>query len=126
MSLQPTGNAVMRYYEKDQLVGTRRLYCCGYSASAKSPVISAYWPHLAFFCPTCGEIWARGIYDYDFDYEPRSNLSALHWLVESRRCPEHGDGTLLSGYLHHLSDCDKALLAREALVLSLNPHLWRG
>jgi len=126
MSLKPTGDAIMRYFEGDQLVGTRRLYCCGYSPSNGSQMISAHWPHLAFFCPTCGTIWARGVYDYSFDYSPHPNLSTLHWVVESRRCVEHGDGTLLSGYLQHLESCDKDLLAREALVLSLNPHLWCG
>lgn len=118
MSLH-SGNAILRYFERDQYIGRREVYCCGYApASGKS--VSAYWPNLAYFCPECGEIWARGIYEYGFDYQP---IPPSPWVVETRRCAEHGDGYLLVGLgdsAPHLSCCSLPLLAREALLLCLH------
>lgn len=126
MNQSPTGDAIVRYFEGSALVGQRRVYCCGYSAARGASPISAHWPHTAYFCPTCGEVWARAIYDYAFAYESLPSLQGLLWSVEIRRCPEHGDGTLLTGHLQHLSECNLGLLQREALVLSQNSHLWCG
>ena len=105
------GIALVQYFEHDQFVGTRRTYCC--SASEAGVSFSAYWPHTAYFCPKCGDLWAREIFTYEFDYAPRVRSS---WAVESRPCVSCGDGQLLSGH-HSLDNVDSALLTRELLAL---------
>ena len=117
-SPDPSGNSTVLYFENSTLVGKRETYCCGYSNSRET--VSGYWPNTAFFCPTCGEIWARAVYDHHFQYQPAPQAS---WITEGRRCPQHGDGTFLSGYSdQHLSSCSTELLHREALILCLtNP-----
>lgn len=113
----PDGNATVSYFEGSQFLGTREVYCCGY-ASTDGKRHSAYWPHTAYFCPHCGEVWARAVYDHHFAYSP---IPAASWVVESRRCPSHGDGYLLSGCNSlQLSTCSRELLAREALLLCLH------
>lgn len=108
------GKALVTYLEHGVLVGTREMYCCGYSpTSGKS--ISAYWPHTAMFCPVCGEIWGRVIYNYQFQYLPTPTLSP--WVIEIRRCLTHGDGQFLVGLDDHLLSCSPDLLRREYLVL---------
>lgn len=103
------GTATVYYSEQDVPIGTRRAYCCGYSER------SALWPNIAYFCPTCGSLWARAIYCFEFDYSPRVQLP---WVCETRRCARCGDGTLLSGYGdEHLSECSPDLLTRELLIL---------
>ena len=120
MTQNPDGNALVIYLENGAPIGTRLQYCCGYANSAGDRH-SALWPHTAYFCPVCGEIWARVIYDYQFNYVP---LVPVSWSIESRRCASHGDGTLLTGYEgEHLRSCSPELLSREALILCLrNPN----
>jgi hypothetical protein len=114
----PDGNATVQYFEGSTFIGTREVYCCGYAKSDGTRT-SAFWPHTAYFCPHCGEVWARAIYDHHFDYQPIPQAS---WVVETRRCPIHGDGLLLTGYLSDLTQCSRELLAREALLLCItNP-----
>ena len=50
--------------------------------------IPAIWHrNTAFFCPECGDIWARRVF---------ADLPPLQeWRVELRYCPRHGDGTML-------------------------------
>lgn len=111
----PSGNSTIQYFERGQFIGSRRQYSCGYSAAGVS--YSAFWPNTAYFCPHCGEIWARAIYQHEFGYTP---LVDATWITETRRCPEHGDGALLSAYYQtHLEHCSKELLHREALLLCI-------
>ena len=111
------GTAVVHYLEGNSIVGTREVYCCGYASSDGSRH-SASWPNTAYFCPVCGEIWGRAVYDYHFQYSP---VTPHNWVVESRRCAKHGDGLFLSGYgEEHLPFCSRELLAREALILCLH------
>lgn len=114
----PSGNSTVMYFEGPTFVGSREAYCCAVANGVE--IASGYWPNTAFFCPTCGEIWARAVYDHHFDYAPKI---ASPWMTEARRCPQHGDGTFLSGYSgDHLLSCSTELLHREALLLCLtNP-----
>jgi hypothetical protein len=118
-SNSPDGNATVRYFERDQYIGSRESYCCGYATSAGERH-SAYWPNTAYVCPTCGELWGRAVYEYHFAYE---SLVHAPWVVETRRCAEHGDGYFLVGLgdsAPHLSNCSLPLLAREALLLCIH------
>lgn len=113
------GNATILYFDRDQFVGERSLYCCGY-ATASGERHSAYWPNTAYFCPHCGEIWGRAVYDFKFQYSPYIRDNAP-WVIESRRCPSHGDGYFLSGLGEEsLPFCSLGLLKREAHLLCLN------
>ncbi len=114
------GNALVHYFEGSALQGTRLQYCCGYAPSSGERV-SAYWPNTAYFCPVCGEIWGRAVLVPSFQYKP---IPQTPWVVESRRCVQHGDGFFLSGYAgDHLSSCSRELLKREALILCLHQPL---
>ena len=104
------GIAEVQYFEHDSFVGTRRMYCCGYSEAGKS--YSAFWPHTAYFCPKCGDLWGRAIYSYQFDYQPIPRSS---WVVESRPCVGCGDGQFL--YAQSLEGCSPPLLLRELAAL---------
>lgn len=117
--MQVDGNATILYFDRDQFVGERSLYCCGY-ATASGERHSAYWPNTAYFCPHCGEIWGRAVYDFKFQYSPYIRDNAP-WVIESRRCPSHGDGYFLSGLGEEsLPFCSLGLLKREAHLLCLN------
>lgn len=104
------GNATIQYFEGSRYVGSRQMYCCG--AGAEGERFSAYWPHVAFFCPQCGELWGRAIYQREFDYHPRVTAE---WHVETKHCARCGDGQFLSGL--PLDGADKDLLTRELLAL---------
>lgn len=113
----PDGNATVLYFEGDQLQGSREVYCCGY-ASSSGERVSAYWPNTAYFCPHCGEIWGRAIFNHHFQYSP---IPSSPWVIESRRCVQHGDGLFLSGYdTRDFPSCSLELLRREALILCLS------
>lgn len=104
---------LIHYLERSQFIGSRESYCCGVSIAGQSH--SGYWPHTAYFCPICGEIWAREVYQHGEDYTP---IPQSPWVVESRRCVSHGDGTLLTGI--PLGDCSPELLQRELNALLVN------
>jgi len=106
-----SGIAVARYFDAGTCVGTRRLYCCGYR-DTDGASHSAYWPHTAYFCPHCGEIWGREVLSHQFNYAPIPNTP---WVLETRRCRKHGDGMFLTGKL--LEDCSTELLQREFSIL---------
>jgi hypothetical protein len=116
LSPKSTGPATVRYFEGTTFVGSREQYCCGYSPAGSTEILSAFWPHIAYFCPMCGEIWGREVLDPEFAYSPiPKNL----WALETRRCAFHGDGLFLSGLRTDslLETCSPELLRREALLL---------
>ena len=104
------GPATVQYFERDAYVGSRRMYCCGASSAGES--FSAYWPHTAYFCPVCGDLWGREVIQPEFDYAPRVSGP---WVIERRRCVEHGDGQFLVG--KDLDYVSLELLTREFLAL---------
>lgn len=110
------GNATVQYFEGRRFVGEARVYCCGY-AGGDGKRSSAYWPHVAWFCQICGEIWGRAVYQHEFNYAP---LLPLPWIIRSRPCPKHGDGTFLE--TAHLDSCSTSLLAREVQLLLEHHH----
>ncbi len=113
---KPTGMATVRYFEGTTFVGSREQYCCGYSSPGDPKIRSGYWPHTAYFCPMCGEIWGREVLDPNYPYFPTPQIQ---WVIETRRCASHGDGLFLSGSRSdsELSTCSLELLRREALLL---------
>lgn len=116
MSTEPKhGTATITYLERDAFVGTRTTYCGGYRGGDGVPR-SAYWPHTVYFCPFCGDIWARAIWDKHFDYDP---IPPDVWVIEKRPCVEHGDGQLLFAQ-EDLELCSPELLKRELLALMEN------
>lgn len=105
------GTATVHYLEHDRPVGTRRAYCCGNGDH------SALWPNIAYFCPTCGTLWAREVFEFHFSYSPRCQLP---WVIQTRRCAGCGDGLLLIA--KDLEPCSPDLLARELhLLLKAQP-----
>lgn len=106
------GTATVQYFERDAFVGERRVYCCGASSGGES--FSALWPHTAYVCPLCGQLWGRAVYQYEFDYSPRVRMV---WAVEVRRCVSCGDGAFLVS--QDLDSCSHSLLQREATILLL-------
>jgi len=95
------GQATILYFESEALVGRQHVYCCGTDGGR-----SAYYPNLAWFCPACGSLWARAIYDFLFEYAP---IPGTAWIVKSRLCVPCGDGRLLDD----LEGADRNLLIRE-------------
>jgi len=80
MDLQRTdGNATLSTFEFGVPVAEDRVYCCG-----TPPGRSAYYPHLAAFCPECGELWRREVYTYHFNYQP---IPSGLWKVREDLCP---------------------------------------
>lgn len=73
------GNATLSIFEAARLASSSEVYCCGYEGGH-----SAFWPHLAWFCPECGEIWRREVYDYHFTYRP---IPPAKWIVREDLCP---------------------------------------
>jgi hypothetical protein len=110
MTKRYSGDAFVQYFEHGTYVGSRRIYCCGASYLGES--FSAYWPHTAYFCPVCGDLWGREVLQPEFDYAPRVSGA---WVIEKRACAEHGDGQFLCGKL--LDNADHDLLTRELLAL---------
>lgn len=111
------GNGVIQYFEGNNFVGEEKRYFCGASDGGQS--FSAIWPHTAYFCSQCGEIWGRAICQYDFDYKPRV---VAPWTIEIRRCVKHGDGYFLARIPSArpeltLEACSPSLLLREATLL---------
>jgi len=102
------GQAAVIYLEGSAFLGQRSAYCCGYEGQ------SAFWPNTAYFCPQCGEIWARTVLDFKFDYKP---LPRGSWVIEHRACVPCGDGQLLIGQESRLDACDEGLIRREFNVL---------
>jgi len=73
------GNATLSTFEGDHLISAELVYCCGYEGGR-----SAFWPHRAWFCPECGTIWRRAVYEYHFSYTP---IPSGAWRVTLEDCP---------------------------------------
>lgn len=107
-----SGGAVIQCFDHNELVGSYSHYCCGFDYAGNK--YSAWWPHIALFCPECGEIWGRRVYLYEFDYEPyqvAGDLKRADWAVETEHCAAHGGGQLLPDTLTEVAD--EPLLRRE-------------
>ena len=106
-----SGTSLVQYFEQGNFVGERMQYSCG--ASLAGVRFSSHYPHIAYVCPACGELWGRAILTHQFDYKPYLKDA---WRVEVRRCVECGDGQ----FLPDRTDFDHtspALLLREVQVL---------
>lgn len=80
MSIQRTnGNATLSTFVGGSLVREELVYCAG-----TPPNRSAYYPHIATFCPECGELWRREVYTYHFDYAP---IPWARWRTQEDLCP---------------------------------------
>lgn len=115
-----SGPAALKFFERDQFVGELRQYCCGYRGTG-GEVRSAYWPNTAFACPTCGNIWGRSVFEFEFDYAP---IPPNPWVFEIRRCRDHGDGLFLTGIPDQIlrEFTTSNLLRREAEILVLREN----
>ena len=113
-----SGLSLVQFFERDVFVGELQQYSCGYTDGAGQRH-SSHWPHLAFFCPACGELWGRAILTHQFSYKP--TLSAA-WRVVERLCVDCGDGQLLSKR-EDLGSVSPELLSREFQVLLLRYEL---
>ena len=87
-------------------LGSVRHYACGFAEGGES--YSAHWPSVAFFCPNCGDIWARGTVEHHFPYAPKVNTP---WTLETVFCALHGNGSLIP--TQQLDHADEVLLKRE-------------
>ena len=105
------GIAIAQYFSGASLVGTRETYLIGY-AREDGTSHSGYWPHTAYFCPMCGEIWGRELLLPQFSYTP---IPKTLWVTETRRCVRHGDGKFLTG--KPLEKCSHDLIKREFTIL---------
>lgn len=105
------GGAVIQCFDHSELVGSYSHYCCGFDNAGDK--YSAWWPHIALFCPFCGELWGRRVYQYDFDYRPYGDH--VPWVVETEACAAHGGGQLVPNTL--VSIADEPLLRREFNLL---------
>lgn len=105
-----TGVATVQCFENSSPAGTYSHYCCGFDNLGSS--YSAWWPHVALFCPYCGELWGRRVYLYNFDYQP---YRAVPWNIETEACAAHGGGQLIP--TNYESDADEQLIKREFTLL---------
>lgn len=109
--MSTSGGATLHYLDGDQYLGCREVCCAGYTEQH-----SAYYPNTAFFCTQCGELWARAVYNFSFDYVP---IPQTPWAITLRPCVKCGDGTLLDTSLEGAS---LELLTRELLALLERYH----
>jgi len=83
------------------------------------PMLGIYTSR-AFFCPHCGEIWGR-VTQAEKTLSPHPK-----WIVETKPCAEHGDGTFLTVFqTAEEFPCGvppQALLEHDFLALM---NLWR-
>lgn len=109
----PQGFMLVRYFEGGRFVGERKEYC--YTTPTPQGPRSCFYPHEAFFCPQCGELWGRAIKEYHPGYSP---LPREQWTMQLRACPKHGNGYFLELVpFDHLRSCSKDLLRREVELL---------
>ena len=97
------GVAEVQFFEHERYSGSLKHYCSGTDNER-----SGFWPHLAYVCPLCGELWCRAIYQFEFQYNP---LPRANWKTREKYCPTCGDGFLLEG--RPLEEASEELLRRE-------------
>jgi hypothetical protein len=95
------GTATLTRFRAGQVVGTTRVYCCG-----TPPDRSAFYPHIASFCPECGEVWQREVYTYDFDYRP---IPPGKWRVETERCASCDEPAIRREFAELMKEYDDRL-----------------
>jgi predicted RNA-binding Zn-ribbon protein involved in translation (DUF1610 family) len=67
---------------------------------------------IAYFCPRCGDVWARIVV---------CDTSRL-WGISNNLCPRHGLGTMWIGYeKEHMAAFPRELLEREFLLAIADP-----
>ena len=66
-------------------------------------------PDIAFFCPRCGDVWARAIANKGFE-----------WLVLTKYCLGHGDGSLLMETWTDLNLFSRDFLLNELIAGTTN------
>lgn len=91
-------------------LGRREAYCSGLEVAGQSR--PGYWPSRSFVCPHCGQLWARETWHHAYHYR---RMDLPEWIVVSRPCRWHGDGTLLDDY--PLETCSPSILKRELELL---------
>ena len=112
-----TGDVTAWVWLDGRQVGSYTYYASGYSENGTS--YSGYWPHIALFCRSCGQLWGRVINNYSFDYLP---IPAQPWAVEHRECGKCGDGTVIR--ITDVEGADENLLRYELECL-LNREEFR-
>lgn len=78
-----SGQATLSVFQGDRLVRSGERYCAGGREGH-----SALWPHVAWFCRICGEIWRREVYTYHFDYRPECGD---RWTIVQNICDKCGE-----------------------------------
>lgn len=53
------------------------------TSTLQVPADGEGFPNWAYFCPLCGELWARELWDLK-----REN-GRIHWFVRTNLCPDH-------------------------------------
>ena len=96
---------LVQYFEGEAYVGSR--YADRAWQGAAYITDYPYWPHTAYFCGQCGEVWAREI--------SQGVGTPRGWALIHRPCVEHGGGEFLLNT--DLDSADRDLLRRELLVI---------
>lgn len=105
---EPARWGLRQYFLGNVLLGQLRHYSVRTNNNAWG-----FEAHKAFCCPVCGEIWGRVIFLPHREWNPGHRLS---WLFETRACPKHGNGSLLTSVPELNSITEVSFLRHEALV----------
>lgn len=105
------GQATIYVSEHNQHIGTEQVYACGYDSNGGGTTHSAYWPNIAYVCEQCGQLWARRVYQFHFDYKP---IPSALWVFVQRNCATCGDGLLVEEL--GLETASPGLIEREFLL----------
>jgi hypothetical protein len=104
-----------RFFAEGAYVGELRAYFAAASQGGQS--FSGHWPHQAFFCPECGDLWGRAVNDTSgFAYHP---IPPAKWIVHVRPCAQHGDGILLP------PEADLGFVSPDLLLREAHVYLFR-
>lgn len=108
--LMPAKKIPVHYFLQNEFVGTGYQDETYHGKKAYSPV--TFWSpnSWAFFCPTCGEIWARGLSTHE---------RATHH-VRTGKCPAHGGGSIVMSVPH--GELRNLPQTKEFILYELN--LW--
>src|SRR3972149_2161735 len=118
MTTPVAGPGIVQFIEQGKYVGSRLSYMAGASIGGES--VSGFWPHVAYFCTECGDLWARAIWSPEGKWWSYHPLPSAKWRVELSHCQKHDGGFLLQD-TPSLDDCSPELLQREAFL-----YLFQG